>query len=363
MKAKREAWPQLKTNKPIIIAGPCSAETEEKVLETARALKQDDRVSIFRAGIWKPRTRPGGFEGIGSTGLPWLNTVQREIGLPVTIEVANAKHVEEALKAGMDMLWIGARTTGNPFSMQEVADALRGVDIPVLVKNPVSPDVALWMGALERLEKTGISRLGAIHRGVTHSAKSLFRNRPEWQMAIELREKLPDMLLINDPSHIAGRRDLIYQISQKAMDLKFDGLMIETHCSPNEAWSDAAQQVKPEQLRSILDQITLRAETPAGIQLKSIEDLRTSINEVDDQLLELLSHRMEISQDIAVFKSKNNMTIFQEGRWNELLEKYHVKADNLGLSPQFVSKVFHNIHQESIDRQSEIFNREVNEVK
>lgn len=349
---KKEAWPQLKDKKTLIIAGPCSAESEEQVLQTAIELKKLNKVSILRAGIWKPRTRPGCFEGVGNIGLKWLNTAKQETGLPIATEVANVKHVYEALKTGVDVLWIGARTSANPFAVQEIADALKGVDIPVLVKNPVNPDVALWMGALERLNKSGINTLGAIHRGVSQFEKSVYRNKPEWQMVIKLREELPDLLLINDPSHISGNRELIEEVSQKALDLKFDGLMIESHINPDKALSDAKQQVTPAVLGKILNRLVLKSETPLGVELKSIDELRQSINFVDDQIIDLLSYRMNISGDIATFKHKNNMTIFQENRWNELLHKYIEKANEQGLNTNFISQIFHTIHQESIDIQS-----------
>jgi len=357
MLSKKEAWPQIQNNKPLVIAGPCSAESEDQVLLTAKMLKENHRVGIFRAGIWKPRTRPGSFEGVGSIGLPWLQKVQKEVGMPVSVETATAKHVEEALKAGVDVLWIGARTSANPFAVQEIADALKGVDIPVLVKNPVNPDVALWMGAIERLNKAGINRLGAIHRGVSQFEKSMFRNNPEWQMAIELRENMPDLLLINDPSHITGNRELIAKVSQTALDLNFDGLMIETHIDPDNAWSDAAQQVTPDQLSLILDRLVLKSEIPEGIELKNIAELRKSINFIDDQIIDLLSYRMKVVQDIAEFKLKNNMTIFQENRWNNLLKKHTDHAEKLGLNPDFISKIFHAIHQDSIDIQSKLINK------
>lgn len=358
MLSKKEAWPQIQNNKPLIIAGPCSAESEDQVIQTAIELKKNDRVGIFRAGIWKPRTRPGSFEGVGSIGLPWMQRVQKEVGLPVSVEVANAKHVEEALKAGIDLLWIGARTSANPFAVQEVADALQGVDVPVLVKNPVNPDVGLWIGAIERLNKAGINRLGAIHRGVSQFEKSMFRNNPEWQMAIELREQMPDILLINDPSHITGNRELIAKVSQTALDLKFDGLMIETHIDPDNAWSDSAQQVSPDQLSLILDRLILKSEIPEGIELKNIAELRKSINFIDDQIIDLLSYRMKVVQDIAQFKLKNKMTIFQENRWNNLLKKHTDHAEALGLDTEFISKIFHAIHLDSIATQSKLINKE-----
>jgi chorismate mutase len=352
---KHEAWPVAALKRPLLIAGPCSAETEEQVMQTAHQLKAIG-TDIFRAGIWKPRTRPGSFEGIGSIGLQWLKRVQLETGMPVTIEVAKAKHVEEALMAGIDILWIGARTTANPFAVQEVADALAGVDIPVLVKNPVNPDVALWIGAVERVAASGISRIGAVHRGVSQYGHSIYRNRPEWQMAIEFRKAMPDLLLINDPSHIAGNRDLIQSVAQMALDLKFDGLMVETHITPDTAWSDSKQQVTPRQLGEIMRKLVVRDETPDGVELKSVEDFRSAINEIDDQLLEMLSYRMKVVDDIAQFKKQHNMTIFQEGRWNQLMDRHLSKAELTGLSEEFIIQLFRAIHQESINKQTGILN-------
>ncbi len=361
MLTKREAWPQLPVDRPLVIAGPCSAETEEQVMDTAHQLKKDHRVCIFRAGVWKPRTRPGSFEGNGAIALKWLQRVKQEVGLPVATEVANVKHVYESLRAGVDVLWIGARTTANPFAVQEIADALKGVDIQVLVKNPVNPDVGLWMGAIERLNKSGINKLGAIHRGVSQFERSAYRNKPEWQMAIRLRERMPDLLLINDPSHIAGNRQLIYGVSQMALDLNFDGLMIETHHDPQNAWSDAAQQVTPDQLAMIMTRLQVKSETPAGVELNTMEELRSSIGYIDHQILELLNFRMNVSEDIARFKQQNNMTIFQESRWNELLRDHTKKGGELGLTPKFISKIYHAIHQESIERQSQVIHEQKKE--
>lgn len=348
-------WPPLHPKCPLLIAGPCSAETEEQVLTTAYQLKEVG-ADIFRAGIWKPRTRPGSFEGVGSKGLQWLNRVQSETGLPVTVEVANGRHVDEALKAGIDILWIGARTTANPFAVQEVADALTGVDIPVLVKNPVNPDVSLWIGGVERVAASGITRLGAVHRGVSQYGHSIYRNRPEWQMVIEFRKLIPGLLMINDPSHIAGDRDLIMSVAQMALDLKFDGLMVETHITPDTAMSDSRQQVTPTQLAEIMRKLVLRDEVPEGVELKSVEDFRTAINEIDDQLLEMLSYRMKVVDDIAQFKKQHNMTIFQEGRWNQLMDRHLSKSDGTGLSEEFIIQLFRAIHQESINKQTGILN-------
>jgi len=358
MKIDKKYWPEFSTEFPYVIAGPCSAETEEQVVQIAQQLKKDERVKLFRAGVWKPRTRPGSFEGNGVKALPWLKNVKDEIGLPITIEVATPNHVEDSLKAGIDVLWIGARTTANPFAVQQIADALKGVDIPVLVKNPVNPDVALWLGAIERIYSSGIDNIGAIHRGVSQFNKTLFRNNPEWQMAIELREQLPDILLINDPSHITGNRKLVPSVAQKAVDLKFDGLMIETHIDPDNAWSDAAQQVTPGSLKSILDHLVIRSENPDGVEVKSIEELRTSINTIDNQIIDLLGYRMKVVEDIARFKAANQMTIIQESRRNDLLDKQLKNGQLAGLSTEFIARVFRAIHQESIDKQSKIINKE-----
>lgn len=355
MLSKLEAWPTLNEKRPLVIAGPCSAETEEQVLKTAHELKNKG-VDIFRAGIWKPRTRPGSFEGVGNEGLLWLKIVKQETGLPIATEVANVKHVYDALKANVDVLWLGARTTANPFSVQEIADALSGVDIPILIKNPVNPDVSLWLGAIERISKAGVKRVGAIHRGVSQFTKSVYRNNPEWQMALDLRKEAPDLLLINDPSHIAGNRELIAKISQKAMDLKFDGLMIETHIDPNKAWSDAEQQITPDQLENILNRLEIKSEEPQGVELKNIEELRKSIGFIDEQLIDLLGYRMKIVDDIALFKQRNKMTILQENRWNELIQRHQENGSEKGLTNEFILRIFNAVHQESIERQNNLIN-------
>ena len=358
MKINKQNWPGFSTGFPYVIAGPCSAETEKQVLQIANQLKNDNRVKLFRAGVWKPRTRPGSFEGNGVKALPWLKRLKKEIGIPVAIEVANSKHIEEGLKAGIDVFWIGARTTANPFAVQEIANALKGVSIPVLVKNPVNPDVALWLGAIERVYTAGINAIGAIHRGVSQFDKTLFRNNPEWQMAIELRERLPDILLINDPSHITGNRDLVPSIAQKAIDLNFDGLMIETHCEPENAWSDAEQQITPNSLLEFLDRLIVRSQNPKEGNVKSIEELRKSINEVDNQLLDLLGYRMKIVEEIGLFKKQNKMTIFQENRWREILDKQIKNGRLADLSDEFIENIFRAIHQESIDKQSKVINNQ-----
>jgi len=344
-----------KIERPLIIAGPCSAETEEQVLNAARQIKEEG-IGIFRAGIWKPRTRPNCFEGVGREGLGWLKTVQQETGLQTATEVANVKHVFEALKYGVDILWIGARTSANPFAMQEIADALQGVDIPVLVKNPVNPDVELWMGALERLEKAGISQLGAIHRGFSSYEHSIYRNIPQWQIPIELKRRMPDLPVICDPSHICGNRELLQSVSQKAMDLNFDGLMIETHPTPDEAWSDAKQQITPKQLTQLLGNLKLRVEHPDGISLDTLEDLRFKIDQYDNDIMAILQKRMEASNSIGQYKKENNMTILQSGRWETILEKQLAKSKDTNLSERFINKLFKAIHEESIAHQTEVMN-------
>jgi len=357
MITKEQTWPELQSERPLVIAGPCSAETEDQVLQTALQIHQVCPTAIYRAGIWKPRTRPGNFEGVGAKGLKWLTRVKQEVGLKVTIEVANVKHVYEALKAGIDIFWIGARTTANPFAVQEIAEALRGVDVPVLVKNPINRDLGLWLGAIERMQQVGVERIGAIHRGVTPHHKTQYRNQPEWNMAIELRQEMPGMLLINDPSHIAGKRDLVPKVAQTAMDLSFDGLMIETHINPEHALSDSAQQVTPSHLGSLLAQLVMREETPDGVELETIEELRSSINQIDHQLIDLLASRMEVVKDIANFKEQNQMSIYQESRWQQLLSRNIQMGEEVDLQEGFISKIFHVIHQESLERQDKMLKR------
>ena len=344
-----------KIERPLIIAGPCSAETEEQVLNSAHLLKKEG-LKIFRAGIWKPRTRPNCFEGVGIEGLEWLKTAQQETGMQTATEVANANHVFEALKYGVDILWIGARTSANPFAMQEIADALTGVNIPVLVKNPVNPDVELWIGALERLEKVGIKQLGAIHRGFSSYEHSIYRNIPQWQIPIELKRRMPNMPIICDPSHICGNRELLQSVSQKAMDLNFDGLMIETHPTPDKAWSDAKQQITPTRLTQLLTSLELRVEYPNDISLNTLEDLRFKIDQYDNEVITILQKRMEASNEIGQYKKKNNMTILQSGRWKNILEKHLEESKETNLSERFISKLFKAIHEESIAHQTEIMN-------
>ena len=348
-------WGIENNSKPLIIAGPCSAETEEQVMESAIKLKQLG-LNIFRAGIWKPRTRPNSFEGVGSIGLDWLKTVKKETGMLVSTEVANVKHVYEALRAGIDILWIGARTTANPFAMQEIADTLKGVNIPVLVKNPVNPDVELWIGAIERLYDAGLTKIGAIHRGFSSYEKSIYRNIPQWQIPIELKTRIPDIPIICDPSHIGGSRDLIHSLSQKALDLNFDGLMIESHPNPDKAWSDAQQQITPQVLGNLINKLILREVKPKGISLEAIEDLRFKIDQCDNDLIQVLKNRMNLVESIGLYKKENNMTILQAKRWDGILKGCIEKGKQSDLKPEFISKLFKTIHQESINKQTVIMN-------
>lgn len=347
----------ISTERPLVMAGPCSAESEEQVMDTAKQLK-DIGIMIFRAGIWKPRTRPNSFEGVGKEGLPWLKKVKSELGMLTTTEVANANHVFEALKYGVDILWIGARTTANPFAVQEIADSLEGVDIPVMIKNPINPDVELWIGAFERLNQSGIKRMAAIHRGFSAYSKSFYRNNPQWQIPIELKRRIPHLPLLTDPSHICGNRDLIFEVSQKAMDLNFDGLIIETHCNPDKALSDAQQQLTPSALKEILDKLVLRkADIENAIIMHNLEDLRNEIDKYDDKLIEILDQRMKIAEKIGRYKKENNITILQSSRWDELLNKRIELAAKKGLSEEFIIKIFRAIHQESINHQTLVMNK------
>lgn len=344
--------------KPIVIAGPCSAESEQQIFETAKAL-QAEGIEVLRAGIWKPRTRPNCFEGVGSEGLRWMQRIQRELGMKVSTEVANVKHVYEALKAGVDMLWVGARTSANPFAMQEIADALKGTDIPVLVKNPVNPDVGLWIGALERLNMAGLKKIGVIHRGFSIYGRSKYRNVPQWQLPIEIKRRFPEMFMICDPSHISGKREYLQEISQQAMDLGFDGLIVESHICPEIALSDAAQQVTPVALSGILEKLVIREVDTENIEYKeNIDELRARIDAIDNDLLELLANRMRVSDEIGKYKKKNNITILQPGRWDKILEKVFALGMEKGLENEFLEKIFKAIHQASIDRQTRIMNEE-----
>ncbi|MCX6314705.1 MAG: chorismate mutase [Sphingobacteriales bacterium] len=349
---------QEKWNKrPLIISGPCSAETEEQVMETAVQLAGTGKVDMLRAGIWKPRTKPGMFEGIGTKGLPWLLQAKKITGLPTTVEVATAKHVQDALQFDVDVLWIGARTTVNPFSVQEIADALRDVDIPVLIKNPVHPDLDLWCGGIERLQKAGLQQVGMIHRGFASYGNTEFRNAPMWHLPIEMKRRFPEMLLICDPSHICGNRTLLQSVAQKSIDLDFGGLMLESHIDPDHAWSDAKQQVTPERLAEMLDALVWRFEnTDQKEFISALATLREQINQVDDELLTLLGQRMKIADKIGDYKKDNNITILQTNRWNDILERAFKKGELLGLSREFVTRYFDAVHLESINHQNKIMN-------
>jgi chorismate mutase len=344
-----------KTKKPLLIAGPCSAETEEQVLQTAARLFRTGKVDVLRAGIWKPRTRPGAFEGVGAKGLPWLQKAKDLTGLPVAVEVAKASHVELCLEFGIDVLWIGARTTVNPFAVQEIADALKGVDIPVLLKNPINPDLALWLGGMERLQKAGLKQLGAIHRGFSSAGEKIYRNRPQWQIAIDFKTEMPDLPMINDPSHICGRRDLLQKVAQKAMDLNFDGLIIESHITPDTAWSDAAQQITPEVYGKMIEDIVIRAYDPIlAKEFSKLDRLRKEIDMIDEEIMSILASRMKIAREIGQFKKENNMTILQTERWKTVLEKYIERGVQNDLSPEFITRVIKSIHDESIEQQEKI---------
>ena len=347
----------MQLSHPLVIAGPCSAETENQVLKIAHELKDTD-VNYYRAGIWKPRTRPGNFEGVGAIGLNWLKKVKEETGLKTATEVANKAHVDLALENDVDLLWIGARTTVSPFNVQELADALEGTDKIVLIKNPVNPDLSLWLGAVERFYNAGITKLGVIHRGFSSYKKTKYRNIPEWQMAIELQSKFPDLPIINDPSHIGGKRDLIFDISQTALDLNFDGLMIETHCDPDNAWSDAAQQVTPDRLVEIMNDLRIRkVDDDESKYASQLDALRSNIDVLDQALLETLSERMGVAQQIGQLKKERNVAVLQSNRWNEILGKMILEGEQKGLSEEFVLKMFKAIHQESINHQERILNK------
>lgn len=338
------------SRRPMLIAGPCSAETEDQIIRTARALAAEG-FGIFRAGLWKPRTKPGGFEGVGEQGLAWLARVKRETGMRTATEVATRAHVEAAIAGGVDLLWIGARTTANPFAMQEIADALRGHDIPVLVKNPVSPDLELWIGAMQRIYNAGIRRMGAIHRGFTWIDRSLYRNHPMWAIPIELHRRLPALQIFCDPSHIGGKRELIAPLSQQAMDLGFDGLIVESHCDPDCAWSDKAQQVTPEAIAYIVRNLTIRE---MNYTTESLNELRAEIDKLDDSLLELLTRRMRVSRDIGRYKREHDMPILQAQRYEELLARRAAQAVELGMDREFMRTVMQAIHEESIRQQMRV---------
>ena len=339
--------------RPFVIAGPCSAETEEQVMKTALELRMKG-CHNFRAGVWKPRTKPGGFEGNGEKALPWMQRVKKETGMMVATEVATPEHVELAMKYDIDILWIGARTSANPFAVQALADALKGVDVPVFVKNPVNPDIELWIGALERINQAGVKRLGAIHRGFSSYDKKIYRNLPMWQIPIELRRRYPDLPMICDPSHIGGRRELIAPLCQQAMDLGVDGLIVESHCDPDKAWSDAKQQVTPDVLDYILSLLVIRDET---VTTEGITQVRHQIDELDNQLMDLLAKRMRVCREIGHYKKEHNMTVLQTNRYNEILEKRGAQGSLCGMAPEFVAQVFEHIHEESVRQQIEIINQ------
>ncbi|MFD0963522.1 chorismate mutase [Pseudofulvibacter geojedonensis] len=348
---------KMELSHPLVIAGPCSAETEEQVLTIAHQLKDTD-ANVLRAGIWKPRTKPGNFEGVGALGLKWLQRAKKETGMMTATEVANATHVELALKHDIDVLWIGARTTVSPFIVQDIADALKGTDKIVLVKNPVNPDLALWMGALERIHTADIDKLGAIHRGFSTYEKTKYRNNPEWQIPIDLKNQLPDLPMICDPSHIAGRRKLVFDICQTALDLNYDGLMVETHHTPDQAWSDAKQQVTPETLVQMMIDLKVRKKaTSSEDYLQKLSLLRANIDVLDEKLIDIMGQRMGVSDQIGILKKESNVSILQTNRWNEILGKMILRGEESGLSEEFTLKVFKAIHQESINHQKKVINK------
>ena len=352
-----EVW----NKRPLIISGPCSAETEEQVMATVSQLAATGKIDMIRAGIWKPRTKPGMFEGVGEQGLTWVEKAKNETGLPVTVEVATAQHVEEALKHHIDVLWIGARTTVNPFSVQEIADALKGIDIPVLIKNPINPDLELWSGAIERMQKAGLQDIGMIHRGFSSYGNTEYRNAPMWHLPIEMKRRFPGMLLICDPSHICGNRTLLQSVAQKSIDLDFGGLMIESHIDPDHAWSDAKQQITPLQLQKMLESLIWRV-TADDTEATELALLRERIDQVDDELLSLLGRRMKIADLIGAYKKENNLTILQTERWNHILQRAVEKGDDLILSKEFLVKYFDAVHMESISHQNKIMNGPVKKL-
>ena len=344
--------PGIEPERPIVIAGPCSAETEEQVMTTAKQLAANG-IKILRAGVWKPRTKPGGFEGNGWKALPWLQRVKEETGMLLATEVATPQHVEMALEAGIDILWVGARTTANPFAVQELADSLKGIDVPVLVKNPVNPDVELWIGALERINGAGVMRLGAIHRGFSSYDRKIYRNLPMWQIPIELNRRIPKLPLFCDPSHIGGRRDLIAPLCQQAMDLGMEGLIIESHCDPDSAWSDAKQQVTPDILSYILNLLVIRDES---VTTENITELRKQIDSIDNDLIELLAKRMRVAREIGQYKKEHKMTVLQSKRYSEIIDKRGAQGALCGISPDCMNTIFEAIHEESVRQQMEILN-------
>ena len=341
------------SKRPFVIAGPCSAETEEQVMETAKELAIKG-CHMFRAGVWKPRTKPGGFEGHGEPALAWMAEVKKETGMLIGTEVATPEHVELAMKYGLDMLWIGARTSANPFAMQQLADAMKGLEVPVLVKNPVNPDLELWIGAMERINQAGVKKMAAIHRGFSSFDKSMYRNAPMWQIPIELRRRIPNLPIVCDPSHMGGKRELIAPLSQQALDLGFDGLMIESHCDPDKAWSDAKQQVTPEVCDYIVGMLVARDNT---FTTENIKLLRQQIDNIDNELVELLAKRMRVCREIGQYKKEHNIQVLQTGRYNEILDKRGAQASLCGMSPEFAAQIFEHIHEESVRQQLEILNQ------
>ena len=352
-----QSW--IDTNgKPLIIAGPCSAETEEQLLDTARQLAALGSVHVIRAGVWKPRTRPGSFEGMGEAALPWIQRAKAETGLPFAVEVATPQHIKLALKYGVDILWIGARTTVNPFNVQEIADALKGVDVPVLIKNPVNPDLALWVGAFERIAGAGITKLGAIHRGFSTGEASKYRNIPMWQIAIELRTMFPQLPIIGDPSHMAGKRAYLNELAQMAMDLNYDGLIVESHQNPDAAWSDAPQQLTPTAFGQMLEHLQIRQPDSTDREFKgAMEQLRTQIDSIDRQLVEHLAARMSVVEKLAEYKRDNNVSLFQPDRWKDILASRTELGTKLNLYPELVEEIYKIIHMESIRKQTEVMNQ------
>lgn len=346
--------------RPFVIAGPCSAETEEQVMDVVQQIALNSSANLLRAGIWKPRTRPNSFEGVGQEALEWFVNAGKMVGLPTAIEIANKQHVEAALKAGIDVLWIGARTTVNPFAVQEIADVLKGVNVPVMVKNPINPDLELWIGAFERLDQAGVKDLVAIHRGFSFYKHPKYRNVPSWEIPIALKERIPDIPLICDPSHISGKRDLLLEVSQKAMDLNFDGLMIETHPDPDNAWSDAQQQITPVILKELLEQLVLRSPSINSNFEQQLLEMREKIGILDDRLFELLSARMKISEEVGNFKREQQITILQQEHWAKVIAKRLETSEEFELTEQFVRKIMDAIHQESIRHQTKVMNPRLN---
>ncbi|MFN8348054.1 MAG: chorismate mutase [Spirosomataceae bacterium] len=342
--------------KPLVIAGPCSAETEEQVRETVSQIKAEGYANVIRAGVWKPRTRPGSFEGMGEAALPWLVEAKKETGLPIAVEVATPQHIELALKYGIDILWIGARTTVNPFNVQDLADALQGVDVPVLIKNPVNPDLALWIGAFERINRAGIKKLGAIHRGFSNAQETKYRNSPMWNIAIELKTMFPELPMIGDPSHMAGKRAYLFELAQRALDLNYDGLIIESHRDPDKAWSDAAQQLTPHALGEMLHELHVRKAEYGTDYKNQLENLRSKLDNLDRELLEILGTRMSLVEQLGEYKRDNNVAVLQMDRWRQLRKNRADLGKQMNLYPDFVEELFELIHMASIRKQTEVMN-------